>query len=46
MPKKTCLFAVLLSCVLFVPLFAAEPIEVLSINVRLVATVTAQPFIS
>ena len=35
MPTKTYPFAVLLSCVLFVPLFSAEPIEVLSINVRL-----------
>jgi len=34
MPKKNCLYAILLSCMLFVPLFAAEPIEVLSINVR------------
>ena len=35
MPKKYYLFAVLLSCVLFSPLFGAEPIAVLSINVRL-----------
>ena len=35
MTKRTCLIAVLLSCILFVPLFGAEPIEVLSINVRL-----------
>jgi len=35
MLKSTCLIAVFLSCFLFVPLFSAEPIEVLSINVRL-----------
>ena len=35
MSKTNYLFAVLLSCILFTPLFGTEPLEILSINVRL-----------